>query len=204
MAITLFRHGITMGNKMKQYLGWNDSPLSEEAIQELLAYSLDQKPYDLFLSSDLQRCLTTFSLLFPEEHPITLTELREMDFGIFAGKTYEELKESKAYQSWLNQIKQVKPPGGESYALFTTRVQKGWDKVRDIIIDNGATNPFIVTHGGVIRYLLSRYGPVEKSFWEWNIPHGTGIVLLFNQDQLRRGERCTLLREVLLTENEDG
>ena len=64
----------------------------------------------------------------------------------------------------------------------------------------------IVTHGGVIRYLLSTYGSIEKrDFWEWKVSHGNGFELVWaSKDAFRRGDRCTLLREVPLTENPTG
>ncbi len=30
VAITLLRHGLTEANERKEYLGWSDSPLSEQ------------------------------------------------------------------------------------------------------------------------------------------------------------------------------
>ena len=63
----------------------------------------------------------------------------------------------------------------------------------------------IVTHGGVIRSFVTRLGDVEKEFWDWKIEHGTGYELVWeNKESFRRGERCILLREVLLTENQAG
>ncbi|MGJ9457779.1 histidine phosphatase family protein [Oceanobacillus sp. CF4.6] len=204
VAITLFRHGLTEENKRKAYLGWNDSPLCKEAIQILSNYTFNPQSYDLFVSSDLQRCLSTMEFLFSNVTPVIFTELREINFGTFQGKTYEELKDVKEYQQWINNIFSDSPPCGESFEQFTVRVWKGWDRLVDLILQQDSKRCFIVTHGGVIRYLLSSFSLIEKEFWEWNIPHGTGYVLQFNREQLRRREHCISLQEVLLMGNGHG
>ncbi|PAV27986.1 histidine phosphatase family protein [Virgibacillus profundi] len=204
VAITLFRHGMTEGNKRRAYMGWNDSPLCNEAVQTLTGYTFNPYSYDLFVSSDLQRCLTTIEILFSGVAPAVITELREMNFGTFQGKTYEELKAVNEYQQWINNLFTYTPPHGESFEQFTGRVQKGWDRLIDLIIQQGSKRAFIVTHGGVIRSLLHEFSPIEREFWEWSIPHGTGFVLTFDREGLRRGEHCILLQEVPLTENRHG
>lgn len=204
VVITLFRHGLTEGNKRKAYMGWNDSPLSKEGEVKLRSYVLKKNCYDLFLSSDIDRCITTMKLLFPGIEPQLFPEWREMNFGVFQGKTYEELKDRKEYQQWLDDFTHFSPPEGESFDKFSGRVENGWDKLVEIIISNGLVSPFIVTHGGVIRYLLSKFAPNEKEFWEWSIAHGSGFELVFDIERLRRKKRCILLREVPLTGRETG
>nr|WP_276536941.1 histidine phosphatase family protein [Oceanobacillus caeni] len=199
VAITLFRHGLTEENKRQAYVGWTDSVLTEEARLALSSIRLQAKVYDLFISSDLNRCVTTMNLLFPNIKPIKLAELREMNFGIFEGKTYADLKDDMNYQRWINQPFKEVIPGGESFQWFTYRVDKGWNRVVDMIFRNHAKNVFIVTHGGVIRYLLTRYSEEKKEFWDWKIEHGTGYVLKFRKTDLRRGEPCISLQEVPLT-----
>ncbi|MEH7382843.1 histidine phosphatase family protein [Bacillus sp. JJ1533] len=201
VAITLFRHGLTEGNKQKIYMGWNDSPLCKETIQIFSSYTLKKNYYDLFISSDLQRCLSTMNLLFPNVKPVVLPELREINFGTFQGKTYDELKEVKEYQLWMNNLFAYSPPGGESFEQFTKRVEEGWHKLVEKVLQEGSKQAFVVTHGGVIRYLLDKFSLDEKEFWEWNIPHGTGYRLTFNRKQLRGGVHCISLQEVLLTGN---
>lgn len=204
VAVTLFRHGLTEGNKRKAYMGWNDSPLSEEAVNQLSSYNLDSESYDLFISSDLKRCLKTMGLLFPDVDALTTLELREMHFGDFQGKTYNELKDHESYQQWINDFQAITPPNGESYEGFVSRIENGWQEVVQKVLKNQLKRPFIVTHGGVIKYLLSQYAPIEKNFWDWIIPHGSGYELQFNVEQLRRRGRCISLREVPLTVSENG
>lgn len=199
VVIALFRHGLTEENKRKAYLGWNDSPLCLES-KNLATTST----YECYFSSDLGRCIQTANLLFPNEEYLLLKELREMDFGKWQGKTYEELKEDTCYRQWIDDPIHHCPPNGETFPQFSERVLSGWSRVTQEIFSMGIQRCAVVTHGGVVKYLLAKFAPEEKEFWSWKVLHGTGIELIFERDALRRGERCILLREVPLTEKEHG
>ncbi|PAE42416.1 hypothetical protein CHI06_11880 [Bacillus sp. 7884-1] len=199
VVIALFRHGLTEENKRKAYLGWNDSPLCTES-----ANLSTSSRYDLYFSSDLQRCITTASLLFPNNNLNLLPHLREMNFGLWEGNTYQDLKKLPHYQRWLSDPVSYCPPGGESFQEFTHRVQNGWDKMTEEIISRKVGTCAIITHGGVIRYLLSEFAPKPSDFWSWQVPHHHGFELVFKREALRRGIRCTLLQEVHLTAKEHG
>jgi alpha-ribazole phosphatase len=199
VVIALFRHGITESNKRKAYLGWSDSPLCPESKAIPIS-----KSYQRYFCSDLQRCVGTVERLFPTTRPHLLKELREMNFGKWEGKTYDDLKENNLYQQWLTDPYSQCPPDGESLHEFTTRVDSGWEKITDGVLKLNLENCAVVTHGGVIRYLLSRFSPHQKDFWDWQVNHHQGYELIFERESLRRGERCILLLEVPLTANEHG
>lgn len=204
VVITLFRHGLTLDNKRKAFLGWNDSPLCEEAIEQLSTYDFNPSSYDLFVTSDLRRCVETMKRLFPQVTPKMMSHFREMSFGFYEGKTYEQLKDDPHFQKFFNAPFRVTPKDGESFQQFSERVDHGWKKLVEVVLETGKTKPFVVTHGGVIRYLLTKFAPYEKEFWDWDVPHGKGYELHFKESQLRRGERCTLLQVVPSMENERG
>lgn len=199
VVIALFRHGLTEENKRKAYLGWNDSPLDPKSKEISTSES-----YDLYYSSDLRRCITTGTILFPNKHLNLLSHLREMNFGKWEGKTYEELKEVPQYQRWLSDPKSYSPPEGESFGEFTSRISMGWDKITETILSQNHHRCAIITHGGTIRYLLSKFAPQAEDFWSWQAPHHQGYELVFEREALRRRDRCTLLREVPLTAKELG
>jgi alpha-ribazole phosphatase len=199
VVIALFRHGLTEENKRKAYLGWNDSPLCTES-----ANLSTRSRYDLYYSSDLPRCIESGNILFPNNDLILLPHLREMNFGQWEGKTYEDLKELPLYQQWLSNPTSYCPPGGESFEEFTHRIQNGWGKIAGKILSENIERCAIITHGGIIRYLLSKYAPMKNDFWYWQVPHEQGYELIFEREALRRGDTCTLLREVPLTVKEHG
>ncbi|MCM3566960.1 histidine phosphatase family protein [Neobacillus mesonae] len=199
VVIALFRHGLTEANKRKEYVGWADSPLSTDVKMLPL-----KREYECYFSSNLKRCVDTAKCLFPQAAPVCLHELREMNFGVWEGKTYEDLKEDGHYQKWLSAPFSICPPKGESFQQFSVRVEAGWEKLKDEIFSKNISRCAVITHGGVIRYLLTKYAPEPKEFWTWQVPHHLGLELIFNKDSLRRDERCTLLQEVPLTEKEPG
>lgn len=201
MVITLFRHGLTEENKRQAYLGWNDSPLLFEEKERLSKLQLRD---EMVFSSDLGRCLATAAILFPRKTPEIITELRELHFGEWEGKTYSELIHDVLYDQWLNDFYSVQPPEGESFQEFAQRVNDGWEKVKHALEENNQTRATIITHGGVIKYLLSQYAPEEKEFSDWKVPHGNGFELVWNKDGWRRGERCISLQEAPLMANPNG
>lgn len=204
VVITLFRHGLTEENKKHAYLGWTNSPLCREGLEELRKFCYKSIRYDLVISSDLVRALQTANVMFPNRQVDTMFEFREMNFGIFEGKTYEQLKINSNYLEWLDNAFTVKPPQGESFLEFTRRIDTGWQK----IIKRMGEDPksiVMITHGGVIRYLLTRFAPEKREFWDWQVPHGKGYQLVWEESEdFRRGEKCTLLQVVPLTEKEIG
>lgn len=200
VVIALFRHGVTEENKRKAYLGWNDSPLCPESNAPISI----NKIYQRYFSSDLHRCVCTAKMLFPNISPDLLKELREMNFGEWEGKTYDDLKENNLYRQWLADPISHCPPGGESFHAFSKRVNSGWNKMTEEVVDSTTKSCAVITHGGVIRYLLSVFAPEKKDFWAWQSHHDQGFELIFDRESLRRGQRCTLLLEVPLTANGHG
>jgi alpha-ribazole phosphatase len=201
VVITLFRHGVTVANKRKAYLGWTDSPL----LSKMAALNTsDVIGAGLVYASDLNRCSQTAAQFFPEKTIRILKELREMNFGGWEGRTYEELKNDKKYLQWLEYPFEAIPPNGERYHDFVLRIEKGWEQIKKEIANQQVNSAAIVTHAGVIRYLLTKYGSIKKSFWDWYVPHGAGWELTFKSEKYRRGERCTLLQEVPIMENPTG
>lgn len=205
VVIALFRHGITALNKQKAYIGWTDDPIAEEEKERLANQAYYGFPYDFVMSSDLMRCLQTAEILFPWKKVYQMAQFRELHFGEWEGKTYEQLKNDMNYTEWLNAPFEVTPPGGENFQMFKNRVDEGWRQVVEMIDNNRVKKIAIVTHEGVIRDLLLKYANSRKQFWEWHVAHGAGYELIWNcQAAFRRGERCTLLREVPLTANQHG
>lgn len=205
VVVALFRHGLTELNKQKSYMGWTDAPICEEARIDLTNISFDSSPYEMLITSDLKRCLQTANLLFPAHEPISMREFREMNFGPWEGKTYADLAGDPQFENWTGDYTNIKVPGVESFSDFSNRIEAGWKKVSEIVSSKEVGKIALVTHGGVIRYLLSTYGSIEKEFWEWKVSHGNGFELVWtDKAAFRRGDRCTLLREVLLTENQNG
>jgi alpha-ribazole phosphatase len=206
VVVALFRHGLTEENKNNAYIGWTDSPICKDSEELLIRNAFKDSPYELLITSDLTRCIQTAKALFPMQRTIKeLPELREINFGVWEGKTYKELSGDIHYNEWVKTHCETDIPEGENYKDFSQRVEKGWSMIQEVMEESRSSRLAIVTHGGVIKHLLSKLANEELPFWNWRITHGNGYELVWSSTEaFRRGERCSLLREVLLTEKEHG
>lgn len=201
VELYLIRHGITQWNVDKRYLGWTDQPLidMEKHRLEGLKNSLKTVHFDDCYSSDLIRCQETLNYILPFHHVIPDQRLRELNFGDWEGKTYETLKDDERYQQWLLNWESFAPPNGESGKTFQARVLSFYSELMATWQQNKRRKILIVTHGGVIRYLLS-YFIKELSFWEVPIQNNRGVVVHINFSN--GGWKCCSWSEVPFLVNE--
>lgn len=153
--IILIRHGATGSNGSGKYAGCRtDDPLCPETVEYISKMEpLPFGPVGKVYSSPLRRAYDTARLLF-EGHDIEMVEgFREMDFGIFEGKTYDDLKDDRAYLDWISSGGKMKPPGGESMEDFTKRVMTGFYRVVKEADDKGCFP--VMCHGGTIMAIMS-------------------------------------------------
>lgn len=149
LGILILRHGQTKGNQEKRYIGKrSQEPLSAEAA-EFLKKNARSYPnaMQLFTSPSL-RCLNTARILYPRlyDRRVVIDELNEMDFGIFEGKNYEDMKDLPEYREWVEGGCEGLIPGGENRADFIARTMTGFGKIIDTIEK---------THVERDRYLVS-------------------------------------------------
>lgn len=207
VAVTLLRHGLTHENQLKQYIGRHDPSLCEEGIKYLqrLVKNTNLRRADVVLSSDRKRCMETAGILYPSHSAISSESFCEIHFGEWEGKTYETLKKDPHYREWLNDPSMCHPPGGEKYADFEQRLEYGWrSEVVSRFDDERINHIVLFTHGGPIRYYLSRFASVDHSQWFWKIDHGRGFTLNWDIEALRRGKRCISLQEEPFMERQNG
>ena len=77
--------------------------------------------------------------------------------------------------------------GGESLTELETRVVAALKQLPNEAV--------VVTHGGPIRVILTKFSPEEKEFWSWDIPHGTGYRLEWESDKaFKEGKHARLYR----------
>lgn len=204
VAITLLRHGVTKANQERRYIGWTDLPLTEDAKNKLREVRSFGSSFDLCVTSDLLRARETAAILCPTLELILIPSFREMHFGDWEMKTYEDLKQNVTYRSWINDPDKVTPTGGESFREMTTRVKAGFEYLRSEVNKKGNKEILLLTHGGVIRYLLTELTNDPKDFFEWDVPHDKGYELIWTKQDWEDGNRCTLFQEVPLTAKENG
>ncbi|HZG72643.1 MAG TPA: histidine phosphatase family protein [Chondromyces sp.] len=204
VVIGLYRHGMTTCNERNAFSGWTNSILSEKGKKELYTIQPQLPDYERIIASDLQRCVDTAAILFPQHTAELRPEFREMNFGFMEGKVHDELKELKEYNDWIKAPLTAAISEGESYPEFRKRVLSAWKKWLEEIAQTGIRRQALVAHGGVLRSLLTEIAPVRKEFYEWKSPNGRGYELTGSLSALRRGERCISLREVPSTGSGNG
>ncbi|WP_404346434.1 histidine phosphatase family protein [Sutcliffiella horikoshii] len=176
----LIRHWITDWNRDKRYLGHTDQDILLDGINELdvLKKELQSLSFDTIYSSDLIRCQRTLEYLHLRHSPNLDPRIREMNFGVWEGKKYEDLKEDPCYQKWLDNWELHSTPSGESGQMFQQRVDAFVSEMlnRDKLSLEKASI-LVMTHGGVIRYMLRKF-KATNSFWESPaVTHGRGLLL---------------------------
>lgn len=190
-VLYLIRHLPTLGNKERKYIGWTDEPILESATCN---WSLSEAPKHVY-SSDLRRAKQSAARYFPQASIETAASWRECNFGEFEGKTYAELEKDMDYRQWIDDPYAFAPRGGESLTDLEIRVVAAVKQLPNKAV--------VVTHGGPIRAVLTKFSLEEKGFWSWDIPHGTGYRLEWESDKaFEEGKSCTFISAVPITANE--
>ena len=150
--LILLRHGRT--GLSGRYVGSTDVPLSEEGRAQIqgLRPGLAAMRIDALLTSPMLRCTQTAHLL-GLGLPLQLDpDLREIDFGRWEGKTFEEIEaqDPELVQEWAQGKEDFCFPGGEATAVFTGRMESAKNR----LLSTDAGTMLLVAHGGVIRSLI--------------------------------------------------
>ena len=179
MHVRLIRHGITAGNAARRYVGVTDEPLSPEGRAQAEQKEKDFSPERIYVSP-LKRARETAAILFPNAEQVPVYDLREMDFGVFEGRTADEMADDPVYRAWVDDLCRGTCPGGESQADFHRRTVAAFS---DVMRKTAGDTTFVV-HGGVIMALMSNLGQGE--FYDFLCGNGAGYVCDW------RGGRLTL------------
>lgn len=182
VEIVFIRHGRTPANKEHRYLGKTDESLSPEGI-EALRQEKAEKIYpeiDYLFASPMKRCIETADILYPGKDPILVPQWKEMDFGLFEGKNYQELNGDKQYQAWIDSGGTLPFPQGESRACFLQRCSQGMyesvDRYRELF--TGGVKIGCVVHGGTIMALLSTFYGGE--YFDYQVKNGRGYCCMLS------------------------
>lgn len=174
MKIYLLRHGETDYNARKKYLGRTDLPLSEKGREELIR--ADVAPETVYVSP-LRRAAETARILFPNARQVVVPEFREMDFGLFEGKSYLDMEHLPAYREWVDSGCRGPIPEGESLAEFSARICAAFEPLVERALGAGEPLLAIVAHGGTQMAVLERFALPRGDYFSWCGPLGGGFVL---------------------------
>ena len=107
----------------------------------------------VFITSGMKRTEETLQLLFGDVPHKTDIRFKEINFGIFEMKSYNELKDTAEYQQWIAGDNHTNiPPKGESGLQMEHRVLKAFEEIKI-----SGKDTIIITHGGVIAAIMVHY-----------------------------------------------
>ena len=180
--IHFIRHGITEGIINKWYYGSADLPLTDEgyeALRGLMAEGIYPPLGDAdCYTSGMLRADQTLKVIYGNVPFKTIPLLREMNFGSWECKTFNELQKEPEYEEWINNKEGsfTFPGGGDSVISFNERIQKGlkelcgYQRLKELSHRHSGKDAvsIMVCHGGTIAAAMEGWFPGDReNFWQW-------------------------------------
>lgn len=190
VALLLVRHAATKGNREKRFIGATDEPLSELGRLQAMERHLPE-PQRVWCSP-LRRAQESAQLLWPDQTPIVLPGLRELDFGQWEGKTWEQVGNPAVYDPWIAEDSSAAFPGGETLGAFRARTTDALKEIAAVCRKEGLNSAAIVTHGGVLMALLSAHALPHHNYFHWSCPNLGGFQVTLDLKTLCMTELCVL------------
>lgn len=202
--LIVFRHGATQENLEKRYCGaTTDGELCGEGKAQVLRKKEEivvlasrlspavrkslLHPKKVYVSP-MKRAVQTAEMLFPDAPLCAVEGFREMDFGLFEGRTAAELLANpdtrEAYQAFIDSGARMSCPpsektAGESATGFRARVADAFEEILAEHSGNGSAGGtgsgsacsgeevvVVVGHGGTQMALFSQFA--AHPLTEWN------------------------------------
>ncbi|MCR4374995.1 MAG: histidine phosphatase family protein [Acidobacteria bacterium] len=157
LRLALVRHGETDESLRGRCCGSLDPQLSDEGRRQMQRTSalLRRLSAAAIYSSPRQRALDSARALGMSPPVIVDDGLREIDFGLLEGLTFQEVADRypDVWRVWMQQPTDVAFPEGERFADFSARVDRALTNLTESHHGNAIV---IVAHGGVNRLVLAR------------------------------------------------
>ena len=173
----LIRHGETDFNKKRFFYGKADVSINETGKEQAskIHQLLKGRAISRIYTSQLKRTLETAAIIFPDQIPTAYKALNERDFGLWEGRTANEIQAAfpLVWEEWLESPFEVTPSKAEPFEKFKERV---WSIVQEIR-EKADPEIVIVGHLGVLRLIYQFLVNMEADFWSIDIPQGTALLL---------------------------
>ncbi len=173
-SMAFIRHGATASNLAGRYLGLSDEPLSKEGADAVRAAKRrgSYPEARILFSSPMMRCIQTAGIIYPDLAPIIIPEWREIDFGEFEGKNYDELKGDPRYRRWIASGGTLPFPDGEGMEIFSRRCEAGFIKMAAHLQNADGNGAAAIVHGGIIMAIFSRHA--GGGYYDYQAANGAG------------------------------
>ena len=154
--VTVLRHGEVAGpwNVLR---GKHDAPLSAAGLQQMqqVMAAINTTEFSRIISSPLARCRAfAENVAQTSDIPLTLhAGFEEIDFGEWEGLTPLEARAAtpELFTRFQANPEGLAPPKGEAFNAFRQRVLNAFD----CLTRDAESHTLLVTHGGVMRVILS-------------------------------------------------
>lgn len=176
MKVYFIRHGATKGNLEHRYVGRTDEGILDSEWERLRQTGNRLEKTEYIFTSPYRRCVQSARALFGERRQIEIIEdFREMDFGIFEYKNYEELNGNPDYQRFIDSGGTIAFPGGEEPEAFKARCRNAFKVCIEKACNMQRQQVAFVLHGGTIMAILESYGLPKQSYFDYQVKNGAGF-----------------------------
>ncbi|MBC7766213.1 MAG: histidine phosphatase family protein [Hyphomonadaceae bacterium] len=186
--IFIVRHGEATGNIDRVFHGQSNSELTENGHLQakIVATRLAHEKIDAIYASDLTRAITTAQYIAREHHLEVQIDarLKEINGGDWENQTFAEIsiKWAQIFDDFQHKPLTAQLPNGESVLALR---QRGIEAISEIVCKHPNQTVCIVTHGTMIRALLTYYlklGDDQMSQLAW---HDNASIsnLIFDEDE---------------------
>ncbi len=165
--IILLRHAAVGPAYAGRYLGSTDVPIDASQAQcvQGTAHWLARQSIGRCYCSPMLRARQTADLVMPKTSlPVSVdADLREVDFGAWEGKTFDEISRGDALlvDKWAKMEDDFAFPEGESILGFQKRIACAWETMAA----DPAEVVLATTHGGVIRSMICHALGLPRAYY---------------------------------------
>jgi alpha-ribazole phosphatase len=182
MRLFLVRHGETEWNRLGRYQGQSDIELNETGQEQarLLGRRLESELIDAIYCSDLKRAGQTVEPIASINGiKVTFTEeLRELNFGDFEGKYFEEIGDQyiRLERAWRAGELDVTAPGAETLRQLGDRVTAFVARLMEEHAEGETV--LLVAHGGPLQMMVCHLLGLDVQYW-WRVHLSAASLSIF-------------------------
>lgn len=219
MQVLLLRHGRTLGNEKKRYIGVTEESLSPQGIEDCQKLGSllrkqrkiqEQFPRIRVVVSPMKRCQESAKIVldlpdsfekrlkegngkhiagFQEMQMVTEADLRECNFGIFENKNYLELQNEPLYQQWIDSDGTMDFPQGDCLKEWKNRSVQGFLRQMEYALREQADLVIFVVHGGSIMSIMECLEERGLGYYEYQVGNGDGFWAEYEMGRLCQVKR---------------
>ena len=184
MELYIIRHGETVWNKEKRLQGSSDIEINENGRNIAIKTGEGMKDihFDVIYSSPLRRAYETAKLISKGRKIDILTDerLKEISFGNYEGKTYEELENSGIkFSLFFDKPEEFMP--AEDAENFDSLIRRAKSFLDELVKIYGNTDKriMIVAHVAINKAIMLNIKNIElKDFWSGGLQNNCNAMIV--------------------------